>query len=190
MGEVSGEAAESRRGLVEGLASPHPIAPTLPSLYQDDDLTLRLVAAFDESIAPVLVTLDSLHAYVDPALCPDDFLDWLAGWVGLVPDENWTLERRRALAARAVPVYRLRGTVAGLVGHIELLFGERPEVIDSGGVAWSVTPGTEMPGSPEPRVTVRVGVPRDVRVDFERLQALVAAETPAHVISELEVTGA
>jgi len=190
MGEVSGEAAESRRGLVEGLESPHPIAPTLPSVYQEDELILRLVAAFDESIAPVLVTLDSLSAYVDPALCPDDFLDWLSGWIGLVPDENWTMERRRALAARAVPVYRLRGTVAGLVGHVELLFGERPEVIDSGGVAWSVTPGADMPGSPEPRVTVRVGVPRDVRVDFERLQALIAAETPAHVISELEVTGA
>jgi phage tail-like protein len=190
MGEVSGEAAEARRGVVEGLASPHPIAPTLPSVYQEDVLTLQLVSAFDESLAPVLVTLDSLHAYVDPALCPEDFLDWLAGWIGLVPDENWTLERRRALAARAVPVYRLRGTVAGLVGHVELLFGERPEVTDSGGVAWSVTPGAEMPGSPEPRVTVRVGVPRDVRVDFERLQALIAAETPAHVISELEVTGA
>jgi phage tail-like protein len=190
MGEVSGEAAESRRGLVEGLESPHPIAPTLPSVYQEDDLTLQLVAAFDESIAPVLVTLDSLHAYVDPALCPDDFLDWVAGWIGLVPDENWTIDRRRALAARAVPIFRLRGTVGGLVGHVELLFGERPEVIDSGGVAWGVTPGTEMPGSPEPHVTVRVGVPRDVRVDFERLQALIAAETPAHVIAELEVTGA
>ena len=190
MGAVSGEADASRRGLIEGLLSPHPIAPTLPSIYQDDDLTLRLVEAFDESIAPVLVTLDSLHAYIDPALCPEDFLDWLAGWIGLVPDENWTLERRRALAARAVPVYRLRGTVAGLIGHVELLFGERPEVIDSGGVAWGVTPGTAMPGSAEPRVTVRVGVPRDVRVDFERLQALIAAETPAHVISELEVVGA
>jgi phage tail-like protein len=190
MGEVSGEAAESRRGLVEGLESPHPIAPMLPSVFQDDELTLRLVAAFDDSIAPVLVTLDSLHAYVDPALCPDDFLDWVASWIGLVPDENWTLERRRALAMRAVPIYRLRGTVAGLIGHVELLFGERPEVVDSGGVAWGVTPGTEMPGSAEPRVTVRVGVPRDVRVDFERLQALIAAETPAHVIAELEVTGA
>jgi hypothetical protein len=37
---------------------------------------------------------------------------------------------------------------------------------------------------------VRVGVPRDVHVDFARLQALIAAETPAHVISELEVVGA
>jgi len=43
MGEVSGEAAESRRGLVQGLESPHPLAPTLPAVYQDDDLTLRLV---------------------------------------------------------------------------------------------------------------------------------------------------
>jgi phage tail-like protein len=190
MGEVSEETAVSRRGRVEGLESPHPIAPTLPSVFQEDELTLRLVAAFDELIAPVFVTLDSLEAYVDPALCPDDFLDWIAGWIGLVPDENWTVERRRRLAARAVPVYRLRGTVAGLIGHVELLFGERAEVSDSGGVAWSQTPGADLPGSPEARVTVRVGVPRDVRVDFDRLQALIAAETPAHVISELEVTGA
>jgi phage tail-like protein len=190
MGEVSAEAAGSRRGLVEGLQSPHPYAPMLPAVMQEDALALQLVAAFDESLAPVLVTLDSLHAYVDPGLCPGDFLDWVASWIGLVPDENWTLERRRALASRAVPIYRLRGTVAGLIGHVELLFGERPEVIDSGGVAWSVTPGTEMPGSAEPKVIVRVGVPRDVTVDFERLQALIAAETPAHVVAELEVVGA
>jgi phage tail-like protein len=190
MGAVDGQAAGSRRGLVEGLETPHPFAPMLPAVFQEDELTLQLVSAFDESLAPVLVTLDSLHAYVDPALCPDDFLDWVAGWIGLVPDENWTLERRRALAARAVPVYRLRGTVAGLIGHVELLFGERPEVVDSGGVAWSVTPGAEMPGSPEPKVTVRVGMPKDVAVDVERLQALIAAETPAHVRSELEVVGA
>ena len=190
MGEVSEEAAVSRRGRVEGLESPRPIAPTLPAVFQEDELTLQLVAAFDELMAPVFVTLDSLEAYVDPGLCPDDFLDWIASWIGLVPDENWTVERRRRLASRAVPVYRLRGTVAGLIGHVELLFGERPEVIDSGGVAWSITPGADLPGSPEPRVTVRVGVPRDVRVDFDRLQALIGAETPAHVISELEVTGA
>ena len=138
-------------------------------------------------LAPVLSTLDNLYAYLDPALAPDDFLDWLAGWVGLALDESWDEERRRAIVARAVPLYRLRGTVAGLVGHVEIQTGGSVEIVENGATGWSVDPGGELPGSPEPLVVVRVTVPDPKAIDTQRLDSLVAAAKPAHVMHRIEI---
>ena len=71
------------RGIVPGLASPHPIGGTLPGLYADDSFAQRLCEGLDELLAPVLATLDCLPAYLDPGTAPLDLLEWLAGWVGI-----------------------------------------------------------------------------------------------------------
>jgi phage tail-like protein len=104
------------RGHLEGLDTPHPLGLTLPALFQDDDLTLRLVAGLDEVLAPVFLTLDSQDAYIDPALAPADFLEWIASWVGAELDESWPTDRKRQLVRDLVSLYRARGTVTGLRG--------------------------------------------------------------------------
>ena len=53
------------RTAVPGLVTPHPIGRPLPALYLDDDFTQRLTAGLDEVLAPVLLTLDCLDAYLD-----------------------------------------------------------------------------------------------------------------------------
>ena len=128
------------RGLVAGLPTSQPLIGTLPGLYHDDELARGLTAAFDDVLAPVLSTLDNIEAYLDPALTPEDFLDWLGGWVGLLLDETWPIERRRAFVAVAAQLYRNRGTVAGLAMHVRLFSAGEVEVSDSGGSAWSSTP--------------------------------------------------
>ncbi len=89
------------RGLVPGLLSPHPIGDRLPALYQDDDLVQRFAAGLDDVLAPVLATLDSSEAYIDPRLAPLDFVVWLSQWVGVELDGTWAPARQRALVARA-----------------------------------------------------------------------------------------
>ena len=71
------------RGLVAGLDGTHPLGPALPALYQEDVTAQRFLSAFDDALAPILCTLDNIDAYFDPRLAPEDFLDWLGGWVGL-----------------------------------------------------------------------------------------------------------
>jgi len=88
------------RGTVAGLRSPHPLGPSLPSLYQDDDFAQRFLSGLDEVLAPVFSTIDNFDAYLDPNLTPDDFLAWLAGWVGIALDDGWDEPRRRAIVAR------------------------------------------------------------------------------------------
>jgi phage tail-like protein len=176
-----------KRGLVRSVISPHPLADTLPSLFQEDDFTRRFVSAFDAALAPIFVTLDNLTAYLDPWLAPDDFLEWLGGWFGLVLDEGWSIKRRRAVLANAFEFYRMRGTARGLKAQVEIFTGGAVDVIDTGGVATSTTAGEALPGSPNFVVMVRVTVDDPSTISVARLDALVAAAKPAHVTHKVEV---
>jgi phage tail-like protein len=175
------------RALIEGLESPHPLGAALPALFQDDEFTQRFTASFDEVLAPIFCTLDNLEAYFDPFLAPSDFVAWLAGWVGLSVDENWPVERQRALIAKAAELYSWRGTRKGLKDHIALYAGVEPEVVDTGGCEWSTTSGGALPGTVELRVTIRLRVPEPSSVDPRRVDAIVAAAKPAHVRHDIEV---
>ena len=175
------------RGLLIGLAVPKPLIGTLPGLYQGDVLAESLTGAFDDVIAPILTTLDNFDSYLDPALTPEDFLEWLAGWVGLLPDETWPIERRRALVAVAADLYRSRGTAAGLAMHVRLLTAGDVEVSDSGGSVWSSTPGAAAPGDGSYTVTVKVKPPKKGGADRARIEALVAGAKPAHVKHRVEI---
>jgi phage tail-like protein len=180
------------RGVLEGLESPHPIGMRLPGLYADDAMAQRFTAALDEVLAPVFATLDCLPAYLDPRLAPDDFVDWLAGWVGLVPDDTGAATRRRELVARAAAVHPWRGTRRGLAEHVRLVVGGSEsaatvEVVDGGGAAWSATPGAAPPGTGRREVLVRVRAPDPRAVDRAGLEALVALLVPAHLVPVVEV---
>ncbi|WP_218952343.1 phage tail protein I [Amycolatopsis anabasis] len=175
------------RGTVPGLPTATPLIELLPAVYQEDPFADRFVAGFDDVLAPVLSTMDCLVDYLDPRLAPEDFLDWLASWVGVAFDEGWPVERRRAVVAGAVEVYRLRGTVSGLRRHLAMLTGGRVEITDSGGVSWSARPDAPPPGEDSPRLAVRVTVPEPAAVPAGALDAAVAAAKPAHVVHRVEV---
>jgi phage tail-like protein len=181
------------RGTVIGLASPYPLVTLLPAVYQEEDPFIgRFTAGLDDVLAPVIATLDNLEAYVDPMLAPEDFLGWLAGWVGVTVNENAPVALHRATVARAAELHRLRGTIAGLKSTLELLTGGDVEVSDSGGVAVSDRPGTPAPGDARAwvRVAVRVPAGTDWSPDALRaaVEAAVVAAKPAHVEHVVEVS--
>lgn len=178
------------RASIPGLMSPHPLGATLPAMYVEDDFTQRLTAALDDVLAPILCTLDNLEHYLDPALAPADFVEWLATWVGATVDENWPDGRRRAAVAQASSLHRRRGTLKGLEAQLSLFTGGVAEVVDNGGVAWSTAPGGALPGSDAPALTVRVRVADPTSVDVDRIDTLVAQAKPAHIPHSLEVTAA
>jgi phage tail-like protein len=172
------------RSHVEGLTSPYPIGETLPAMLVEDPFTQRFCAGIDDVLAVLTSTLDNLGAYLDPWLAPEDFLAWLAEWVGVTVDPGWPLERRRAVVARAAELYAWRGTARGLADHIEAVTGTRPDIRDSGATSWSRRAGTSDAG-PAGGASVVVTVPPGV--DPVRLNALVRAAVPAHVPVCLEV---
>jgi phage tail-like protein len=175
------------RATINALESPAPLGPMLPAIYQEDDFSMRFIAGFDDVLAPILLTLDCLIDYFDPALTPTDFLEWLAGWVGMEIDESWATERRRAAVATAVEMYRMRGTISGLRANLEVLSGGQVEITDSGGVTWSTSPMGELPGQDSPRLAVRVTVPDADERTTKAIDAIVATAKPAHVVHRVEV---
>jgi phage tail-like protein len=176
------------RGLIDGLQSPHPLGDTLPALFQqEDEFALRFTAALDEVLAPVMLALDNVDAYLDPLTAPQDFLQWLASWVGVELDETWSLERQREQARQAVQHYRWSGTKKGLADAIRLYLDVEPEITDNGGTSFSDVPGGPLPGSAEPSLHVRVTVPAGQDVDEGRLNEIVSQCKPAHVPHTVEV---
>jgi phage tail-like protein len=177
------------RGLVPDLGVRTPIGRTLPALYHEDEFVQRWCEGLDEVLAPTPSTLDNLWAYLDPRLAPEDFVEWLAGWMGVELDQTWPLERRRELVARAAEVYHGRGTAASLAALVELYVGVRPTIVEGGAAAWSITPGSDLPGRPDGEIVVQLEAPQG-GVDAARLDRLVRANKPAHLAHRIEVQAA
>lgn len=175
------------RGVLPDLPSPVPLLHRLPGVLQEDEFLQRFLPAFDAGLAPVVTTLDSLHAYVDPQLAPEDFLDWLASWVGVELDDAWSLEQRRIVVGAAALVHRQAGTADGIRDSMALALDADVKVTESGGCTWSATPGGGLPGDPESLVRVSVAVDDPDSVDVRRVEALLRSVKPAHVRHEFEV---
>jgi len=175
------------RGPLEGLASAHPLGFMLPPIYYEDSLAQRLTASLDEVLAPVMSELDNLQAYLDPGVAPSDFVEWLAGWVGIALDETWPPDRQRALVGQAGELYRWRGTVRGLAALLALYVQAEPEITETGGTAWSPVPGGEVPGDAVPHLKVLIRVPDPAAVDVTRIEAVIWGAKPAGVPHEIEV---
>lgn len=179
------------RGTAANVPITRPIIRELPAIYQDGLFLQEFTGGLDEVLAPASSVLDCLHAYVDPAVAPADFVAWLGGWVGVTLQEDWALDRRRAFVARAAELFSRRGTIHGLRDEIELYSGGSAVVDDPGGVWTSSAPTdpSERVGRRSADRTVRVTVDVDdaSTVNWPALQELIRDAIPAHLPVEIEL---
>lgn len=173
--------------MTEGLPSPHPLGQMLPGIYLEDRFAQKFTGGLDDVISSLLCTLDNLEAYFDPDLAPEDFVDWLAGWVGLVPDPTARIADRRRMIREMVEIYRWRGTGHGLRDHIVLAFGLDTEIDETGGVWHSTQPRSPLPGRARPEMIVRIRVEDPASFDAELLDRFIQANKPAHIPHRIEV---
>lgn len=139
-----------------GVVSSQPLGTGLPAMLRADDFCSRFVDGLDEVLAPILLTIDNLDAYVDPEVAPLDFVAWLASWFSLELDPTWDEQRCRRTVAALASLSRRRGTASALVELVELL-GDRSAsvaVADGGGVWTSATPDATLPGDGDGAVVV------------------------------------
>ena len=119
--------------------------PYLPAIYRNaatcGDFLPRLLSLFESLFSEVEWKIDGLPRLFDPAAAPEDFLRWLAGWLGLELDEGWDAARRRAAIAEAFALFARRGTRAGLERSLRL-FGGVPAIVEEpmATAAWWVLP--------------------------------------------------
>jgi phage tail-like protein len=103
----------------------------LPAIYQKDPFLGRFLLIFESILGPIEQTIDQIAAYLDPRLTPAELLPWLSSWVGLELDENWPLDRQRALVGATVMLYRWRGTRRALRDHLAIYTGREPLIVEN-----------------------------------------------------------
>jgi phage tail-like protein len=170
-------------------SGPVAIGSQLPAVYRDYDPNVQqFTAGLDAVLAPVWLAIDCFDAYLDPAISPEDMVDWLSMWVGVVVDDNWHPDQLRRLVAQAADLYRWRGTPDGIANLVEAYTGLRPTVTDNGGVAVSAEPGGTPPGSAEPVVNVKIAGSALGPDDMQRLYRFLGTSGPVHVPIRLETS--
>ena len=87
-------------------------------------------------------------------------------------------------------LHRVRGTRLGLAAAVQLAFGVRPDIIESGGATWSARPLGPFPGTPTAGLHVSLPLADPSTVDEHRLHAIVAAARPAHLPFTVSITNA
>jgi len=50
-----------------------------------------------------------------------EFLQWLGGWVAIVVQHSWSIDKKRTVVAEILALYRIRGTAFGLQSLLNLL---------------------------------------------------------------------
>ena len=164
-----------------------PLVGFLPGMLQEDDFVGRLCDGLDRMVAPICSTLDNFAAYLDVSTASQEFVRWMGSWLCVLVDETWDDERQRRTVGEAAGLFSRRGTMEGLIAQLELYAEGEWEVFESGGCTWSQAPGGELPGTADTTVRVRLTVQDASVIDGERLDALVALATPAHLRHELEI---
>ena len=114
---------------------------------------------------------------------------WLATWVNLALDENWSMEQRRKLVHSAADLYSRRGTKGGLIEYLKLYTGEEPEIAEyvdgmTLGAETFLGINTTIAGRERHSftVTIRLQGLSEVEVAFKEanIRRIIDSEKPAH----------
>jgi len=100
----------------------------LPAAYQEDEASRRFLerflSIFESDLQESEDLISNIPAFIDPLSVPPGFLPWLAQWLALDLYELMG-ERNREYLAKAVELYKWKGTAHGLRLLAETLTGRR-----------------------------------------------------------------
>ena len=131
----------------------------LPAIYRDEPVSANFLDRYLANVEGLFTEMEGRIADMDylfdSRTTPEEFLQWLAGWLGVVFDPEWDAARRRLFLRYAPLLYRWRGTLIGLRAMIgmaiticpdETLFaelqaveqGRNPNVFPTATVGWGI----------------------------------------------------
>lgn len=179
----------------------------LPEIYHENDFLNRLLMLFESFWKPVEAQIEHSDTYYDVHLTPQEFLPWMASWIGIVWEESLPEERKRELLHSAVGLYQSRGTRQSLQEYLTLYSNGEVEIFEHRAQNFVLGPSaplgrtialgrTNLPYS----FSVRMRVSREeilrrlgeaqVQPDKlyrQRLEAIIAAQKPAHTTFDLDL---
>ncbi|MGB4912729.1 MAG: phage tail protein [Candidatus Dechloromonas phosphoritropha] len=169
-----------------------------PTGAQEPSAVLRLLAVIDPMFADFELLLDDLSDYFDPLLAREDFLPWLASWTALVLRADWSAAQKREVLTRIIPLYRKRGTKAGLEEYLKIYAGDGVSILDEldpmqVGVTATVGVDTVVEGLPahffRANVAFTTPDPAELSRKTASVRAVLDIEKPAHTYYNLSISG-
>lgn len=157
----------------------------------------RLLRIIDPMFAGFETVLDALPDFFDPVQAREDFLPWLASWTALVLRADWSLEQKRTVLFRIIPLYRKRGTKAGLEEYLKIYVGEGVSIVDDdepppGGESAGSGSGPVAEGNPAHHFRVNVAFSTPDRAELKKktdsVKAVLDIEKPAHTHYTLTIS--
>lgn len=129
--------SEDRTPVLRGVRAYYPrisLLNYLPAVYQHDlssrDFLERFLSLFGTFLQGIEEKIDKVSSIFDPAVAHGPFLTWLAGWIGLNIDENWSEDQIRRLLTAAPSLYKKRGTREALEEIVAIYTGEKPLIVE------------------------------------------------------------
>lgn len=106
----------------------------LPSIYQSGALTEqsdflhRFLRVFQHLHEDVRQKAEDVHRLFHPLEAPPGFLPWLASWVALTVEPDWSEERKRRVIRKSAALYGIRGTRYALEQLIDIFVDIEPAI--------------------------------------------------------------
>ncbi|MBN1611440.1 MAG: hypothetical protein JW940_32705 [Polyangiaceae bacterium] len=103
----------------------------LPAVYRDDPLSASFLERFLANVEGSFTALEGKIASAEilfgPRTVPDQYLGWLAAWLGAALDPAWSAATQRQFLAQAPQIFRERGTARGVERALRLALDPCPE---------------------------------------------------------------
>ncbi len=107
----------------------------LPAVYRQDpasqDFLERYLGVFQSVYQDMEREIRISASYLDLGTENEEFLRWMAGWIGLPDIHLWQGDKLRLLLEEAVPLFVQRGTRRGFLRFLTLYFGEKPILVEN-----------------------------------------------------------
>jgi len=95
----------------------------LPAVFQEDEESRlfldRFLSLFQTEFDRFDERIDRIWQLFDPASTPERHFNWLAGWLALIIQPEWSPEKKRQMLKDAFKSYLLRGTGPGIERAIQ-----------------------------------------------------------------------
>lgn len=106
----------------------------LPAVYSENEKSKefleRFLALFQTFFLSTENKIDNISSYFDVDAVSGEYLQWMAQWLSISYDTNWSEDKLRELIKRAPQLYKKRGTRSGILELVELFLGEKPVIVE------------------------------------------------------------